>query len=170
MKVILFKELKEDARPQGRLLGIDFGTKTIGLALSNAEQTLVTPLTTIKRTKLQDDLRQMAAIISEFGINAYVIGWPLNMDGSLAAACDRVQSFADELQIFLKTQGKNPYIYFQDERLSTKSVDNLWDNPMHKTGNKFEKSRKNSKKRDLKLKGATDATAAMIILQDALNK
>ena len=103
--------------PRARLMGIDLGTKTIGLALSDVERRIASPLETIRRTKFQADAAAMLAIVAKFGVEALVIGLPLNMDGSEGP---RVQS----TQAFVRNLGRLttlPVVYW-DERLSTAAV------------------------------------------------
>lgn len=113
-------------KPKGmRLLGLDIGTKTIGLAISNEDQTIATPLQTIARTKFAQDIAALGAVIETYAIGGYVLGWPLNMDGSAGASCDRVRSFADEMMRYPAIVGKTPWIALWDERLSTAAVDDF---------------------------------------------
>ena len=65
-----------------RVLCVDHGTKTFGLALSNSDQTLVTPMETIHRTKWAKDKDKLDKIIKEYDIRQIVFGYPLNMDGT----------------------------------------------------------------------------------------
>lgn len=100
-----------------RLMGIDLGTKTIGLALSDVERRIATPLETIRRTKFQADAASLIALAGRHGVAGLVIGLPLNMDGTDGP---RVQS----TQAFVRNLGRLtplPVIYW-DERLSTAAV------------------------------------------------
>jgi putative Holliday junction resolvase len=111
------------ARPAGaRLLGLDLGTKTIGLAVSDGAQSIATPLRTIERTKFTKDMQDMEKAIRDYEIGGFVLGWPLNMDGTPGPRCDAVRSFADEMGKYLKN---DPWIALWDERLSTASVDDF---------------------------------------------
>src|ERR1700736_3631031 len=65
-----------------RLIGADLGAKTIGLALSDVERRIATPLITIRRTKFAKDAAWLVSLMDEFDAAALVIGLPLNMDGS----------------------------------------------------------------------------------------
>lgn len=113
-------------RPAGaRLLGMDLGTKTIGLAVSDAGQGIATPLRTIKRTKFSRDIEELKQVIADFEIGGYVLGYPLNMDGSAGPRCDAVRSFADELTKYPQIVGTDPWIALWDERLSTVSVEDF---------------------------------------------
>ena len=105
-----------------RLLGLDLGTKTIGLALSDPKHSIATPLKTIQRTKFTNDMREMGQVIKDYEVGGYVLGWPLNMDGSPGPRCDAVRSFADEMS---KSLGGDPWIALWDERLSTSTVEDF---------------------------------------------
>ena len=72
-----------DALPEGgRLLGLDVGTKTIGVALCDAGWTIATPAELIARTKFSADLARLKAIVTAQRVTGIVIGLPLNLDGS----------------------------------------------------------------------------------------
>lgn len=119
-----------DQCPRGvRLLGVDLGTKTIGLAISNEDQTIATPLKVIERTKFLRDIEALGAVMKEFSVGGMVFGWPLNMDGTRGASCDRVQSFVDEMRNYPQQlgggAGTSLWIGFWDERLSTSAVDDF---------------------------------------------
>ena len=100
-----------------RLMGVDLGSKTIGLALSDVERRIATPLETIRRTKFTADARRLVDLLEKFDVAAVVIGLPLNMDGSEGR---RVQS----TRAFVRALGPltSRPIVFWDERLSTAAV------------------------------------------------
>jgi putative Holliday junction resolvase len=100
-----------------RLMGIDLGTKTIGLALSDVERSLATPLETLKRTKFSTDAAKLLARAKEFGVAAFVVGLPLNMDGSEGPRVQATRAFVRNLT----TLSPIPCIFW-DERLSTAAV------------------------------------------------
>ena len=106
------------ALPRGaRLIGIDLGTKTIGLALSDVERRIATPLETIRRTKFRPDAERLIEIASRNGVVALVIGLPLNMDGSEGPRVQATRAFVRSFA----TLSPLPFL-FQDERLSTAAV------------------------------------------------
>lgn len=152
MSILMPEQIKE-FKPSGRILGLDIGQKTIGLAVSNSMHTLAVPLKTVKRTKYTKDIQSLIPVIREYDITAYVIGWPLHMDGSKSQGCDRAQSFADQMSQDSDIFGKNPNILLWDERLSTEAVKELVDKPVDK----------------IKKSGELDALAAQIILQGVLD-
>ncbi len=100
-----------------RVLGLDLGEKTIGLALSDPSLIIASPLETLRRTRFSADVETLRALMDEHGIGALVIGLPLNMDGSEGPRCQSVRQFADNL---LEKMGVP--IAFWDERLSTVAV------------------------------------------------
>lgn len=108
-----------------RLLGLDIGTKTIGLALSDSLQSIATPLRTIARTKFTKDIEEIRPIIRDYEIGGYVLGFPLNMDGSEGPRCQAVRHFADEMKNHPGIFGVDPWIAFWDERLSTAAVEDF---------------------------------------------
>lgn len=141
-------------------MGMDLGAKTIGIAISDSGQSLATPLTTIKRTKFSQDVLALKDIIKEYEIKGYILGWPINMDGSLSPRCDATHSFADEMKHHPDIFGQNPFIAFMDERLSTSEVDKFVENRVDIN---------RTKRRGAKQSGLTDQLAAQIILQSALD-
>lgn len=111
-------ELKEKAGARGRLLGLDVGAKTIGIAISDRDWKVAAPLETIRRTKFRDDAERLRALIEERGVGALVIGWPVSMDGREGPRCQSVRQFARNLEDVIDID-----IAFWDERLSTAAVE-----------------------------------------------
>ena len=103
--------------PGARLLGLDVGTKTIGIAVSDPAFKVATPRMTLKRTRLGADLKVLAAEIAATGTGGFVIGLPLNMDGSEGPRVQSVRAFARNLAAAIGLP-----IAFWDERLSTAAV------------------------------------------------
>jgi putative Holliday junction resolvase len=101
-----------------RLLGLDVGEKTIGLALSDPGLSVASPISTIKRTKFTADANALLKLAAERQVGGLVIGLPLNMDGSEGPRCQSTRQFAANL---LKL--KDLPILFWDERLSTMAVE-----------------------------------------------
>jgi len=147
-------------RPKGeRLLGMDIGKKTIGLALSDSVQSIATPLMTIKRTKFSKDIKKLEDVIREYEVGGYVLGYPLNMDNSAGAKCQSVRDFGLEFEAQLSQElkpSKGLWIALWDERLSTASVEDFVDSSMDMS------------RRSAKEKGVIDKLAAQFILQGAL--
>lgn len=107
-------ELAGLLKPNQRLLGLDVGSKTIGLALSDVSRSIATPLETLKRGKFGDDARWLWALMREHDVAALVVGLPINMDGSEGPRCQSVRQFAKNLLAMADID-----IVFWDERLST---------------------------------------------------
>jgi putative Holliday junction resolvase len=103
--------------PKARLMGLDLGTKTIGLALSDVERHLASPLDTIRREKFSKDAAGLLRRATEFEIFALVVGLPLNMDGTEGPRSQATRAFMRNLSAL----SAPPYIYW-DERLSTAAV------------------------------------------------
>ena len=110
-------ELKELAATGRRLMGLDLGSKTIGLALSDTRLTIASPLETIRRTKFTVDAARLRDLVARHGVGGLIIGLPVAMDGSEGPRCQSVRQFAASL---LETD-EIP-IAFWDERLSTAAV------------------------------------------------
>lgn len=106
--------------PSGKLLGLDLGTKTIGVAISDSLRYSATPLLTIKRTKFTVDAETLLDIAQKNGVVALILGLPLNMDGSEGPRVQSTRSFARNLA----TRTTLP-IAFWDERLSTAAVNRM---------------------------------------------
>jgi putative holliday junction resolvase len=100
-----------------RLLGVDLGEKTIGLALSDVGRSIATPLETIRRSKFTPDAERIRALAARFEIGAIVVGLPLNMDGSEGPRAQATRAFVRNLARLLGLP-----IVFWDERLSTAAV------------------------------------------------
>ena len=103
--------------PSGKLLGLDLGTKTIGVAVSDGMRYSATPLETIQRTKFTADAARLLELIAENTAVAFVLGLPLNMDGSEGPRVQSTRAFARNL-----AQKTDLPILFWDERLSTSAV------------------------------------------------
>jgi putative holliday junction resolvase len=110
-------DLAENLPEDQRLLGLDLGTKTIGLALSDVMLTIATPLETIRRTKFTQDAEQLLAIADKHHIGGLVLGYPLNMDGSKGPRAQASESFARNL-----SRLSDLPVALWDERLSTAAV------------------------------------------------
>lgn len=112
------EELPSKLQPHARLLGFDVGTKTIGLALSDVTRVIATPYETLRRTKFTADAKAIAEIVERQGVGGFVIGLPLNLDGSEGPRAQSTRAFARNLA----AQVDLP-MAFWDERLSTAAVE-----------------------------------------------
>jgi putative Holliday junction resolvase len=126
MAIVDFPELKallaHDGTRGGRLMALDIGSKTIGVATSDMTRTLATPLTTLKRAKLAVDLKALGDLAERHAAKALVIGLPLNMDGSEGPRCQSVRQFAANIAQYGPPTLAAVPVLFQDERLSTAAV------------------------------------------------
>lgn len=100
--------------PTGGLMGLDLGTVTIGVAVSDVLRGVATPLRTLKRTKFGQDAAALLAIAAERGITGVILGLPVNMDGSEGPRAQATRAFARNLERLTALP-----IAFWDERLST---------------------------------------------------
>lgn len=103
---------------KGRLAGLDHGSKTIGIAISDAGWKLAVPVTTIKRTKFAHDMKELMKILAERGVGGLVIGYPLNMDGTEGPRCQSVRAFIRNLEDHCEL----PMLLW-DERLSSSAAE-----------------------------------------------
>jgi putative holliday junction resolvase len=100
----------------GRLMGLDVGTKTIGVALCDAQWTFATPAELIRRAKFSADLERLRTLIKAQAVTGVVVGLPLNLDGSDSPRTQSVRAFARNLQPL------GLPILLWDERWSTQAV------------------------------------------------
>jgi putative Holliday junction resolvase len=101
-----------------RLLGLDVGTKTIGLALSDVTRSVATPYDTIRRSKFTADAKTIREVVEKNQVGALVIGLPLNLDGSEGPRAQSTRAFARNLAAHVEVP-----MVFWDERLSTAAVE-----------------------------------------------
>jgi putative Holliday junction resolvase len=110
-------EFKSLLPPTGRLVGLDVGTETIGIAVSDTSRMVASPDLTLYRKKWSEDSAALAAMIEGNGIVGFVIGYPINMDGTTGPRAQATRAFARNLQ----AQFPLPLLLW-DERLSTAAV------------------------------------------------
>jgi putative Holliday junction resolvase len=103
---------------RGPLLGLDIGTKTIGLAISDPGQSLATPVHTIKRSKFAADAEVILTSAAERNVVGFVLGMPRNMDGSLGTKAQSVRGFRSHFSKLTDLP-----LVFWDERLSTAAAE-----------------------------------------------
>jgi len=112
----------------GRFLGIDFGSKTTGIALSDPTGTIVSPVETIvreKEGKIRPTLRRIIELIAENKVELVVIGLPLNMDDTRGERAFKSEEFAEILKNRIYNEGFYVPIVMWDERLSTVEADGI---------------------------------------------
>ena len=107
----------EASRGGARLIGVDLGTKTIGLALSDVQRRIASPLETIRRVKFTPDAGRLRDLCLKHAVGGLVVGLPLNMDGSEGPRVQSTRAFVRNLKPILDLP-----VLFQDERLSTAVV------------------------------------------------
>jgi putative Holliday junction resolvase len=103
-----------------RLMGLDLGTKTIGIATSDRSRQIATPITTIARTKFTQDATELLAIATKENVGVLVLGLPINMDGTEGPRAQATRAFARNLARLTSLS-----IVFWDERLSTAAVERM---------------------------------------------
>lgn len=103
-----------------RVLGLDLGTKTIGLALSDVTRFIASPLETIRRTKFRDDGAQLVRIVEQHGVGGLVLGLPRNLDGSEGPRAQATRAFARNMNKLLPRP-----VLLWDERLTTAAAERM---------------------------------------------
>ncbi len=83
----LLENITDNCPQNVALLGLDVGSKTIGVAVCDPDLSLATPVKTIKRTKFRNDLRALEALMRDYEIGGVIIGYPLHMDGKEGRKC-----------------------------------------------------------------------------------
>ena len=131
------------------LLGLDFGDKTIGIAVSDKSKTIATPIITIKRKGILKDIEKLLSILQEYNVGGIILGLPLSLDGNENERTEKVRKFAEELK-----KSKNIKITFHDERYSSDVI--------------YKELRKNLISKN-KIKKKIDQMAASYILQGFLD-
>ncbi|NGM46804.1 Holliday junction resolvase RuvX [Rhodobacter sp. SGA-6-6] len=134
----------------GAIAGLDYGDKTIGIAISDLRRRVATPTTILRRVKFTEDAARLMQILAEREIRGLVLGLPLNMDGTAGPRVQSTQAFARNL-----TRLTDLPIAFWDERLSTVAAERAL--------LEADASRKRRKE-------VIDAVAAGYILQGALDR
>ena len=112
------EDLPKLLAPEARLLGLDVGTKTVGLALSDVTRSVATPYSTLRRTKFTEDAKAILEVVEKNQVGGLVIGLPLNLDGSEGRRAQSTRAFARNLAARIELP-----IVFWDERLSTAAVE-----------------------------------------------
>ncbi len=118
--MITLEEFKKKHSDKCRLIGLDLGSKRIGVSICDEKQLIATPLKTINRNTLSKLIAELKEIIDENNIKGIVIGNPLNMDGSSGRSTQSVKDTSQKIE-----ENINIPIYLWDERLSTVGAFNL---------------------------------------------
>ena len=118
---VLEAEAFAGALPRGaRLIGIDLGTKTLGLALSDVNRSIASGLTTLSRTRFAADAGKLLALAAEHGVGGFVLGLPFNLDGSQGPRVQATRAFARNLGKLTPLP-----ILLWDERLTTAAAERV---------------------------------------------
>lgn len=147
MAIITLEDLKATS---GALMGVDPGTKTLGLAISDRTRLISTPLETIARTKFTADATRLLSLYRENECTALIVGNPINMDGSHGPRAQSVRDFCTNLMRL-----EDLSVFMWDERLSTMAV----------TRSMIEGDMRRNKRKD-----NVDKLAASYILQGVLDR
>ena len=150
MPICKLNHIKDAISGGQRLLGLDIGKKTIGLALSDKSLTIASPVEILCRSKFTPDVHSIFELVDQEEVGAMVLGWPANMDGSVGPRCDSVRDFAHAMMRI-----RDIPVVFQDERLSTQAVESAM----------VEADMTRAKRAQRR-----DALAAVWILQSALDR
>lgn len=150
MAVVDIKAIRSLLQPRRRLLGLDVGQKTVGLAISDPSLKVASPVSTLKRGRFADDAATLARLIAEESVGGLVVGLPVEMSGREGPRCQSVRQFAQNL-----LQTIDLPVAFWDERLSTAAVERV-------LVGEADMSRKRRKE-------VVDKMAAAYILQGALD-
>lgn len=117
MPLISLKDLPQFVVNRQRFLGLDIGTKTVGLAISDGEYKVASPLETLKRSKFRDDAQHLLAIVDHRNVGGFIAGLPISLDGTEGPRCQSVRQFAENLLAI-----RNLPFSFWDERMSTAAM------------------------------------------------
>jgi len=118
--MMIIEELKKNQTKKSRLLGLDLGSKRIGLSICDDKQSIATPFKTINKTKIEKLIKEILVIIEDNNIGGIIIGNPINMDGTVGKSSQSVKDVASNI-----SKSVNLPICLWDERLSTTGAFNL---------------------------------------------
>ena len=119
MGIITKEEFLKVLKPDARLLGLDVGTKTIGLAFGSVMAGFASPLQVIKRTKIAKDAEILKKAMEDYSVSGLVVGWPLNVDGTVGVRCQATRDVMLEIMKYIP----DIPVTFYDERFSTKKAE-----------------------------------------------
>ena len=118
--MITIEEFKKKQSVRSRLIGIDLGTKRIGIAICDEKQKIATPFKTLNKNKLDDLIFELKSIIQENDVKGIIVGNPLNMDGSFGKSSQSAKDISENI-----SKNINLPVCMWDERLSTIGAFNL---------------------------------------------
>jgi putative Holliday junction resolvase len=146
----IFSEFKENvATLPHRLLALDVGTKTVGIAISDSGSRIASPLKTIQRKGKLLEIPDIKKVIDDYSVKSLIIGYPVHMNGDEGERCEYVFAYATAI-----TESLDLHVLLWDERMSTLSAERLL----------LESDMSRAKR-----KNHIDAVAASIILQSFLD-
>lgn len=143
------QELVEGLAPNQRLMGLDVGEKTIGMAVSDALLSIATPADTVRRSKFTKDMEAVEKLVKARNVGGFVVGYPINMNGSEGPRCQSVRQFSRNLYEKFALP-----VFLWDERMSSLAVERMM------TEAELSRNRKSE---------LVDKLAASYILQGALD-
>jgi putative Holliday junction resolvase len=144
------EDLAKRLKPKDRLMGLDLGSKTIGVAVSDLTRQIASPLITIRRSKFSADAAEILSLAAHENVVAFILGLPVNMDGSEGRSAQSTRAFARNLAKLSPLP-----VIFWDERLSTTAVERML----------VESNRSRARRAEI-----VDKLAAAYILQGALDR
>jgi putative holliday junction resolvase len=144
------EDLAKKLKPGDRLMGLDLGSKTIGVAVSDLTRQIASPLTTIRRSKFSADAAALLGLAAGEKTVAFILGLPVNMDGSEGPRAQSTRAFARNLAKLSPLP-----LVFWDERLSTAAVERML----------IASNRSRARRAEI-----VDKLAAAYILQSALDR
>jgi len=144
------ENLAKRLKPKDRLMGLDLGSKTIGVAVSDLTRQIASPLTTIRRSKFSADAAELLSLAAHENVVAFILGLPVNMDGNEGPRAQSTRAFARNLAKLSPLP-----LIFWDERLSTTAVERML----------VESNRSRARRAEI-----VDKLAAAYILQGALDR
>ena len=118
--MITIEDLKKKHTETSRLIGLDLGSKRIGVSICDEKQSIATPFKTINKTNTNELIDELKKIINEYDIKGIVIGNPINMDGSLGRSAQSVNDVSNNID-----KATHVDVCLWDERLSTVGAFNL---------------------------------------------
>ena len=118
--MITIEDFKKKQSEPSRLIGLDLGSKRIGVSICDEKQSIATPFKTINKTNTNELIDQLQEIITEYNIKGIIIGNPINMDGSLGRSAQSVNDVSTNIDKLIDVD-----VCLWDERLSTVGAFNL---------------------------------------------
>lgn len=117
MPLVSLNDLPNLVVKRQRFIGLDIGTKTVGLAISDGDYKVASPLETLNRTKFRDDVKRLLGIVDHRNVGGFIAGLPISLDGTEGPRCQSVRQFAENLLTI-----RDVPFAFWDERMSTAAM------------------------------------------------